>query len=440
MVVLAVLVAALTFAVACAKTPPAPELPPVKVVPPVVTEGVDATPEETAEMTEAPTTLPPTPTPTPEPIVIAMAGDVLTGERIGPQIEAGKPENLLDAETAELMRNADVTVINYESSISTRGSPADKTYTFRGKPEHTAFLRDYLGVDGAGLANNHTLDYGWDAFYDTLDYLREYDITPFGAGNNLAEAAAPYIAEVGDKKIAFFSSNQILPGASWRAGENSPGQLVSKEPSNLGALADGIKAARETCDYVIVYMHWGIERDTLPNTTQKTTAHNLIDLGADIVIGAHPHVVQSFELYNGKPIVYSLGNFIFNSRNPQTLLLLITIEHDGTITLKAVPCKMNGTLTYMVKGAEATELLDKWSGLSIECVFDENGVLTAMPGKTPQSGYVAPKTTPTTTPTPTQTATPTPEETTSPDNPAATPTPVPTENVEEQTEPSAENT
>ena len=403
---------ALVIMSACTQTVTrTPELPPVHVLPPVVTNGAEPTP--TPEPSPEPTPEP-TPTPTPEPIVIAMAGDVLTGERIGPQIEAGKPEELLDAETAELMRNADITVINYESSISARGTPADKTYTFRAKPEHTAFLRDYLGVDAASLANNHTLDYGWDAFYDTLDTLREYEITPFGAGNNLAEAAAPYIAEVGDKKIAFFASNQILPAASWRAGADSAGQLVSKEPNNLGALADGIASARETCDYIVVYMHWGIERDTLPNTTQKTTAHNLIDLGADIVIGAHPHVVQSFEIYNGKPIVYSLGNFIFNSRNPQTLLLLITIEYDGTITLKAVPCKMNGTLTYMVKDAEATELLNKWSGLSIECVFDENGVLVPVQGKTPQNGYVA-------TPTPVPTPTETPQETPTPEDPAQTP-------------------
>ncbi|NLB29772.1 MAG: CapA family protein, partial [Clostridiales bacterium] len=186
-----------------------------------------------------------------------------------------------------------------------------------------------------------------DAFYETLDTLREYDITPFGAGENLAEAAAPYIAEIGDVKIAFFASNQILPAVSWRAGDASPGQLVSKDPNNLGALADGILAAKETCDFVIVDMHCGIERDTLPNSVQNTTARILIDLGADIVIGAHPHVVQSFEMYNGKPIAYSLGNFIFNSRNPQTLLLLITIEHGGKITLEAVPCKMAGTLTYM---------------------------------------------------------------------------------------------
>lgn len=397
--------AAVMFSAACAKTVlQTPALPPVRVMPPVVTGEDSQTPSPSPEPSSTQTPEP-TPTPTPEPIVIAMAGDVLTGEKIGPKIEAEKFEDVLDTETAELMRSADVTVVNYESSISTRGKPADKTYTFRAKPESTAFLRDYLGVDAVSLANNHTLDYGWDAFYDTLDTLREYDITPFGAGMNLSEAAAPYIAVVGETKIAFFASNQILPAPSWRAGETSAGQLVSKEPNNLGALAEGIKAARETCDYVIVFMHWGIERDTVPNNVQKTTAHNLIDIGADIVIGAHPHVVQSFEMYNGKPIAYSLGNYIFNSRNPETLLLLITIEHGGEITLKAVPCRMKGTLTYAVKDGDAEKLISKWSNLSIECVLDENGILVPAPGKKAKGGYIATPA-PKLTPTPEITATP----------------------------------
>ncbi|NLB29773.1 MAG: CapA family protein [Clostridiales bacterium] len=148
-----VALAAIAVTAACAKTAPrAADLTPTQSLPPVVTES-SPTPEMTPEPSPEPT-----PEPTPEPIVIAVAGDILTGERIGPRIEAGEYEEVLDAEMAELMRNADVTVINYESSISTRGTPADKTYTFRAKPEHTAFLRNYLGVDAASLATNNTLD------------------------------------------------------------------------------------------------------------------------------------------------------------------------------------------------------------------------------------------------------------------------------------------
>jgi poly-gamma-glutamate synthesis protein (capsule biosynthesis protein) len=314
------------------------------------------------------------PAPPPPPVVIAVAGDVLTGEKIGPRIAAGEYNAVLDGRTAEMFREADIAVINLETSVSERGSPADKTYTFRSPPENLAFLRDHLGIDAASLANNHTLDYGRDAFYDTLEYTREYGITPIGAGYDLSEAAAPYIAEAGGRRIAFFASNQILPAASWTAGTDKAGQLVTKDPKNLGALAEGILSARETCDYIIVYMHWGIERDARPNDVQKRTARALIDLGADIVIGSHPHIVQSFEYYNGKPIVYSLGNFIFNSRNPETAALFITLDGKN-VTLRAVPCRMTGTLTYAAEGDDATALLEKWSALSYNCEFDADGTL-----------------------------------------------------------------
>ncbi|MDR0906677.1 MAG: CapA family protein [Oscillospiraceae bacterium] len=338
------------------------------------------TPEPTAVIAATPVPTPiPTPEPTPEPtpppaIKIVVAGDVLTGEKIGPRIAAGEYDAVLDADTAERFRNADIALINLETSVSERGSPADKTYTFRSPPENLAFLRDYLGIDAASLANNHALDYGRDAFEDTLIYTREYGITPVGGGEDLDTAAAPYIAEVGDKKIAVFASNQILPAVSWTASGDRAGQLVTKDPKNLGILEENIKAARETCDFIIVYLHWGIERDSRPNATQKNTAHALIDLGVDVVIGSHPHIIQSFEYYNGKPIIYSLGNFIFNSRNPQTAFAEITID-GGEVAVRLVPCKMTGTLTYAAPEDEAAELLIKWSELSINAAFDEFGVL-----------------------------------------------------------------
>ena len=322
------------------------------------------TPEPTPE---------PTPTP-PPPITILVGGDVLTGEKIGPKIVAGDYEMILDAASAERFRNADVALINLETSVSLRGSPADKTYTFRSPPENLAFLRDHLGIDVASLANNHALDYGRDAFEDTLVHMREYGIEPIGGGMNISEAAAPWIAEVHGVKIAFFASNQILPAVSWTATDDRAGQLVSKDPNNLGILEKNVRAAVEECDYVIVYMHWGIELDKKPHDVQKRTAHALVDMGVDVVIGAHPHVIQSFEYYNGKPIIYSLGNFIFNSRNPETAYMEIVID-DGEVTVQLIPCYMDAQLTYSVDADRAETMLAKWSDLSFNATFDEAGYL-----------------------------------------------------------------
>jgi len=339
---------------------------------------VVVTPTPTATPTATPTpesTPEPTPEPTPPPpIKIIFAGDVITGEKIGPKIAAGEYDKVLDEVTAEHFRSVDIAVINFETSASERGTPADKAYTFRSPPANLAFLRDYLEVDVASLANNHALDYGREAFVDTLDWLREYDIAPIGGGMNIEEAAAPYIATINDTKIAIFASNQILPAVSWMATADRAGQLATKDPKNLGILAENIKTAREECDIVIVFMHWGIEVDRYPHNVQKNTAHALIDMGVDVVVGSHPHVIQSFEYYNGKPIIYSLGNFIFNSLHPQTGYAEITIDGDE-VTVRMIPCLMSGQLTYLADEEKAAELLKYWTELSINSEFDENGIL-----------------------------------------------------------------
>ena len=338
----------------------------VETLPPVVI--ITPTPSPTPEPA-------PEPTPPPPPIKLIVAGDVLTGEKIGPHIVADNYDKILDEVTAERFRNADVVMINLETAVSKRGTPIpDKAYTFRSPPENLAFLRDYLGVDIGSLANNHALDYGRDAFEDTLVHMREYGIEPIGGGMNLDEAAAPWIVEVGDVTIAFFASNQILPAVSWTATDSRSGQLVTRDPSNLGILEKNIRTAVEECDYVIVYMHWGIELDRRPNDMQKRTAHALADMGVDIVIGSHPHVIQSLEYYNDTPIIYSLGNFIFNSRNPETAYMEVTLDN-GEMTIQLIPCKMNAQLTYPVDGEAAAELLAKWTDLSIKARLDESGFL-----------------------------------------------------------------
>jgi poly-gamma-glutamate synthesis protein (capsule biosynthesis protein) len=351
---------------------------PVKSVPVLVFSPLPTAAAPTATP-ELPTQTPePTPSPeptSPPPIKIIVAGDVLTGENIGPKIEAEKYSDILDEASAERFRAADIAIINLETSVSDRGEPVpNKQYTFCAPPENTAFLRDYLGIDAAGLANNHTRDFGDDALLDTFENVRAYGITPFGAGENVDAAAAPYIAEVKDKKIAFFAANQIVPNGAWLALEDRAGQLSWYEPEHLNLLKENIKSARETCDYIIVYMHWGIERDLLPNNLQEFTAHYLIDIGVDVVIGAHPHVIQNSEYYHGKPIIYSLGNFIFNNRNPETAFTEITIE-DGNIAVQLIPCKMAGTKTYAVEDYEAQAMLAKWNENSVNAALDNDGFL-----------------------------------------------------------------
>ncbi|MDR3277536.1 MAG: CapA family protein [Oscillospiraceae bacterium] len=320
---------------------------------------------------------PETPEPTPEPIsvTVAVGGDVLPDGRIGAQIQAGTYENILDPALAERMRAADVTMVNLETSVSVRGAPIpEKAYTFRSPPDNLSLLTDWLGTDVVSLANTHTFDYGWDAFFDTLEKTDAYGLAHIGAGNNIAEAAEPYIAEVDGVWIAFFAANQIMTYTNWRSGENSPGQLIVREPGEIEYICAAVAEAKRTCDYAVVYMHWGIELDKTPSQRQTSVARALIDAGADVVIGAHPHVVQTFELYNGKPILYSVGNFLFNSLNPDTMVVFLHIDDEG-LRVETVPCVIRGTLTAPADADDRARLFENWRNISPGCDFTERGFL-----------------------------------------------------------------
>jgi poly-gamma-glutamate synthesis protein (capsule biosynthesis protein) len=334
-----------------------------------------ASPEPTPIPTPVPT---PTPTPTPTParaVTIAVGGDVLPAGNIGARIEAGDYGSVLDPELAARMRAADVTMVNLETAVSERGAPIpEKTYTFRTPPQNLAFLREWLGTDVVSLANNHTFDYGRDAFLDTLVIPGEYGLAVIGAGEDYDAACRPFIAEAGGVRIAFFAVNQILSYTDWPATATRAGHLIARTTEEVAALGRAVAKARETCDYVIVYLHWGVELDRTPSERQVSTARALIDAGADVILGAHPHVVQSFEYYKGKPIAYSVGNFLFNSRNPELAVVFLHIEN-GAVTLEAVPCLVSGTLTSPAGSERAQSMLTAWSALSRNAHFDANGRL-----------------------------------------------------------------
>ena len=183
------------------------------------------------------------------------------------------------------------------------------------------------------LANNHAMDYGTDALLDTCSTLDGAGILRVGAGHSLDEAKQPATMEVKGRKIGFIGASRVIPEGSWNATKTKPGLLTTYDPA---VCLEEIRKAREECDLVVVYVHWGIERDELPQEYQRSLGKQYIDAGADLVIGSHPHVLQGLEYYKGKPIVYSLGNFVFGSSIPRTALL--EAEWDGeTVKLKLVP-------------------------------------------------------------------------------------------------------
>lgn len=260
--------------------------------------------------------------------VLLFAGDILLSDHVLKAYQqAGGIHGVLDEGYRSLIAGADSFIANQEFPFSDRGTAAaDKEFTFRLAPEKVSVFQE-VNLDIVSLANNHALDFGRDALEDTITTLDLAGIAHIGAGNNLDEAKTPVIREVGGITVGFLGATRVIPAADWAAGRYNSGMLATYDPAELLA---AIKELRKNCDYLVIYVHWGVERATIPESYQRSLGQQYIDAGADLVVGSHPHVLQGIEYYKGKPIVYSLGNFIFGSSIPQTAMLQVEVREDKT--------------------------------------------------------------------------------------------------------------
>lgn len=239
-----------------------------------------------------------------EPVELVFVGDVMLDDGPGRLIGRGGDPLL---PFSAILKDADYRIANLECPIADSGNPQDnKIYTFRAKPRVLPVLQGRF--DAVGLANNHVGDYGREAFLDTLHHLDSAGIARFGAGRNLTEAHQPLWINRKGLKIAVLAYNEFKP-RHFEAGPDWPGVAWSEDAQ---VIAD-IRAAKAAgADLVIPFMHWGWEREAKPSERQRSLARRMIDEGAALVVGSHPHVTQGAETYRGKPIVYSLGNFVFD--------------------------------------------------------------------------------------------------------------------------------
>jgi len=280
-----------------------------------------------------------------EDITLLFAGDVyLSNHVLNAYDKAGGIHGVLDEGIRAEIEAADVFMVNQEFPFTERGTKAaDKQYTFR-LPHDRLHLMNEMGIDIVTLANNHILDFGPEGITDSISALNEAGIKYVGAGEDLEEAKKLEIVEVGGRKIGFLGTSRVYMATSWAAGENHPGVFSTYDPA---LPLEEIRKADELVDYLVVYVHWGIERNTQPENYQRVMGQQYIDAGADIVIGSHPHVLQPLEYYAGKPIMYSMGNFVFGSSIPSTELLKIEISAEDEMTVTEIPCTSSGGYTRL---------------------------------------------------------------------------------------------
>lgn len=310
-------------------------------------------------------------------ITLVFAGDINLDEDSKPVARYDREQKgisgCISPGLIDEMTSADIMMLNNEFAFSNRGTEEqNKSYTFRAKPERVGILKE-MGVDIVSLANNHALDFGMEALLDTFETLENNGIDYVGAGRNLDRAKAPVYYEIGGLKIAFLAASRVVFAMDWYAGKDSPGMVGTYDPA---LILESIREAKAESDFVVIYLHWGIERTNYPVDYQKELARKYIDAGADVVVGCHPHVMQGFEFYKDKPIAYSLGNYWFNASKRETGLLKITINPDKSFTAQLIPAMSENTYTYMLEDeADREKYYNFIKEISFGVEIDDNGYI-----------------------------------------------------------------
>lgn len=313
---------------------------------------------------------------------LAFAGDVNFAENWNTMEYFRQQEDgirdCIDPELIGMMQDADLMCLNMEFCMSSVGSPMEgKLYTFRADPSRAELLKE-LGVDLVNLANNHVYDYGKDAFLDMLQILKDEGIPYVGAGVNAAEAEAPFCTEIDGKRIAVVAATRaekyiLTPEAS----QTEPGVFRCYETERL---LDMVRTVREQADIVIAYMHWGTEYSETLEEAQTEGARALVEAGADVVLGAHPHCLQGGEFMEGRPVLYSLGNYWFNEKTLDTVLVKLHFYGDDReqhLDTVLVPARQEAHYTRLLTEPSDVETwIQHMEGMEPSRIrIDEQGVM-----------------------------------------------------------------
>ena len=319
-------------------------------------------PPATATATGSPTSRP-APDP-PATITLTVVGDLMLGRGVA----AVHPDPTVTLRAlAPMLRRADITVGTLESTLSTDGSPTQGGDSFAADPGVLVGLAR-SGFDALSLANNHVGDYGDRALLDTVRAFAGSGIRPFGAGRDLARATRPAVVQRDGVRVGFLGFNAI--GETPRAAPGTPGALSVRMPPRTGPLqpADlahvlaAVRRLDRRVDVVVVLPHWGTQYTHSPEPVQRHVGRRLVDAGADLVVGGHPHWVQSVERYDGATIAHSLGNAVFDmdfmEQTMEGVALTATITAGRVVDVGLAPYRMDATFTpRLLRGPAARAVL-----------------------------------------------------------------------------------
>jgi poly-gamma-glutamate capsule biosynthesis protein CapA/YwtB (metallophosphatase superfamily) len=302
---------------------------------------------------------------------LLLVGDCMLGRLVNEALENAPPEYPW-GNTLPILHSADWLLCNLECVISDRGSPWSaypKVFHFRSAAKNVAVLAA-ARMNAVSLANNHVLDYGYDALIDMLEILDRAGIVHSGAGLNSGEASRLATSEVSGRKIGLLAFTDNEPG--WEAAADRPGVFyvpTDLDDSRAMKLLDTIRGSREVVDLLIVSAHWGSNWGYHPPREHIIFAHALIDAGADIIFGHSSHVFRGIEFYKSRPILYGAGDFVDDyavdeiERNDQSFIHVMEMSGRIPRTVQMVPTLIRGCHAFLAEGVYALSITDKMAKL-----------------------------------------------------------------------------
>ncbi len=238
---------------------------------------------------------------------MTAVGDVMLDRAVGSAIAHNGAASIL-ARVRDHLRHSDVRFCNLESPLSTRGAHSPHDCVFRADPSTVKVLTDG-GFGIVSIANNHTLNSGRRTFLDTMDLLDKVGIKYAGGRREKAHSWWPAYVRVGGMVVGFLAYTDLsFDDGSW-----------NKVGPDLSKLKRQVSLSRRQCDLLVVSFHWGEEYQTVPSDRQRKVARAAIDAGAGLVLGHHPHVLEGMAAYRGAPILYSMGNFVFDQKQGERM-------------------------------------------------------------------------------------------------------------------------
>lgn len=302
---------------------------------------------------------------------LLLLGDCMLGRLVNEVLENAPPEYPW-GDTLPIIQSADWRLCNLECVISNRGtpwSPYTKAFHFRSDAKNIATL-EAAQINAVSLANNHVLDYGHDAMFEMLEILDRAKIVHSGAGHNYAQASRLGMSEACGRKLGLLAFTDNEP--DWEATPDQPG--VFYVPTDLNdcraaKLLDLIRQSRRAVDLLIVSAHWGSNWGYRTPEEHISFAHALIDAGADVIFGHSCHVFRGIEFYQGRPIVYSAGNFVDDyavdetERNDQSFIFVLKVRDRIPRGLRLYPTLIRGCHASRAKGTHALRISDKMKEL-----------------------------------------------------------------------------